>query len=309
MEETKEKSDIRYININGYQIGIYEQGYIKRIKGLYGFIYVTTNLINGRKYVGQTKRDKKGNWKSYLGSGTILKLAIKKYGRENFHREIIDIAFNKNELNYLERYYTILFNSVEDNTWYNIIYGGISGVHDKYGKDNPSSREVICLNTNEVFETEKQACDKYGLNHGSLSETCNGRRYYCGELNGEKLAWMFLDEYDEDEAKERLLLSNSKVDRSGANNPMYGKRGKLSPNYGKVRDGMLGGNNPSARKIVCLTTNEIFDTATEGAKKYNTNLAHVISCCRGKLQSSGKLEDGTKLRWAYYEEVENDKNK
>lgn len=43
----------------------------------YGFIYITTNLINGKKYIGQ----KKGYNDTYLGSGKILKLAIKKYGR------------------------------------------------------------------------------------------------------------------------------------------------------------------------------------------------------------------------------------
>lgn len=39
----------------------------------YGFIYITTNLINGKKYIGQ----KKGYNDTYLGSGKILKLAIK----------------------------------------------------------------------------------------------------------------------------------------------------------------------------------------------------------------------------------------
>lgn len=308
MEDIKEKDNIRYTNIEGYKINIYEPEYIKRIKNLYGFIYVTTNLINGKRYVGQTKRDKKGNWKYYLGSGTILKLAIEKYGKENFKKEIIDIAFNKKELNRLEKYYTILFNSVDNDNWYNIIYGGRNTNKDKLGKDNPSARAVICLNTNEVFDTEKQACEKYNLNRGALSETCNGKRYYCGKLNREKLAWMFLDEYTEKEAMERLILADSKPDRTGSNNPMYGKRGILHHSYGKILERMKGSKNPSARKIVCLTTNEVFDTATEGANKYNTDLSHIISCCKGKLRSSGKLEDGTKLQWAYYEDIINEEN-
>ena len=56
----------------------------------YGFIYITTNNINGKKYIGQKKYDKEGKWKTYLGSGIILNRAIKKYGAENFSKEIIE---------------------------------------------------------------------------------------------------------------------------------------------------------------------------------------------------------------------------
>ena len=57
---------------------------------MYGFIYITTNHINGKKYIGQKKYDKSGKWKKYLGSGLALKNAITKYGVENFSKEIIE---------------------------------------------------------------------------------------------------------------------------------------------------------------------------------------------------------------------------
>ena len=51
-----------------------------------GFVYETTNNINGKRYVGlSTKSTEDG----YLGSGTLIKAAIEKYGRENFSREIL----------------------------------------------------------------------------------------------------------------------------------------------------------------------------------------------------------------------------
>ena len=40
---------------------------------MYGFIYETTNNVNGMKYIGQKAYDKRGNWKTYLGSGVYLK--------------------------------------------------------------------------------------------------------------------------------------------------------------------------------------------------------------------------------------------
>jgi hypothetical protein len=48
-------------------------------------IYITTNLINGKQYIGLHSK----NNKSYLGAGTLLLKAIKKYGKENFSKEIL----------------------------------------------------------------------------------------------------------------------------------------------------------------------------------------------------------------------------
>ena len=65
---------------------------------MYGYIYETTNLINGKKYIGKHKSNKFDTW--YLGSGIVLKKAIKKYGRENFQTIIIEkIYTNKDDLN------------------------------------------------------------------------------------------------------------------------------------------------------------------------------------------------------------------
>lgn len=132
-DNTKE---IEVIEIEGYKIGTYEVEYIEQIKGLYGFVYVTTNLINRKKYVGQKKiKNKSVNWKEYLGSGTVFRKAIEKYGVENFQRVIIDIAFNKKELDNLEKYYTYLFNVVENSMWYNLCYGGRSNSGYKYTEE------------------------------------------------------------------------------------------------------------------------------------------------------------------------------
>ena len=55
---------------------------------MYGFIYITTNHINGKKYIGQRKYDKQGKWKEYLGSGVVLSKAIKKYGIEKMYERL-----------------------------------------------------------------------------------------------------------------------------------------------------------------------------------------------------------------------------
>lgn len=59
-------------------------------------IYKTTNLLNGRFYIGMhsTKNPDDG----YLGSGKRLKAEVKKHGRENFKREILEILPTRNAL-------------------------------------------------------------------------------------------------------------------------------------------------------------------------------------------------------------------
>ena len=66
------------------------------------------------------------------------------------------------------------------------------------------------------------------------------------------------------------------------------------PNTIKVKSDLTGANNPSARRVICLTTNEVFDTMKEACKKYGINPSNLSSCCRGKLKTTGGM------RWKYY---------
>lgn len=56
---------------------------------MYGYIYKTTNLVNGKIYVGQHKAAifEPNN---YMGSGKILHSAIQKYGIDAFRQELIE---------------------------------------------------------------------------------------------------------------------------------------------------------------------------------------------------------------------------
>jgi group I intron endonuclease len=95
----------------------------------YGFIYITTNLINGKKYIGQKMF--RISWQDYLGSGKYFLKAVKKYGKENFSREIIAIAYSKEELDKLEIEFIKKHNAVESKDYYNLAFGGesITGLH------------------------------------------------------------------------------------------------------------------------------------------------------------------------------------
>lgn len=88
------------------------------------FIYITTNLINNKKYIGQHIGYSQDN---YLGSGVELIKAIKKYGRENFRREILCFCSTQEEMDEKEMYYIKKYNAVKNPNFYNISEGGKGG--------------------------------------------------------------------------------------------------------------------------------------------------------------------------------------
>ena len=103
-------------------------------------IYKITNLISGKIYIGQdSKNDPK-----YLGSGLIMKRAIRKYGNKNFTKEIIDEANNKKELDYKEIYWIKYYNSNEGQIGYNITDGGGGCLGCKHSDE---SKERMSINT------------------------------------------------------------------------------------------------------------------------------------------------------------------
>ena len=53
---------------------------------MFGYIYKITNTLNNKIYIG--KREKSSLDENYWGSGKHIKYAIKKYGTDNFNREI-----------------------------------------------------------------------------------------------------------------------------------------------------------------------------------------------------------------------------
>lgn len=88
-----------------------------------GFIYITTNLINNKKYIGKSTK----GLKNYLGSGKTLLKAIDKYGKHNFVRDILAYGKDNEDLADLERYYIDYYNAQKSELFYNITCGGDGG--------------------------------------------------------------------------------------------------------------------------------------------------------------------------------------
>ena len=92
------------------------------------YIYLITNNINKKTYVGQRKCpiDEIPETDDYMASGVYLHEAYKKYGVENFSKEILAICHSKQTVNILEIAYIELYRSI-GKAEYNIAKGGNNG--------------------------------------------------------------------------------------------------------------------------------------------------------------------------------------
>ena len=241
---------------------------------MYGFIYITTNHVNGKQYIGQRKYDKQGKWKEYLGSGIILSRAIEKYGLENFSKEIIEECKTKKILNDREIYWINYYNAVESDNFYNIASGGdggntIAGYTDdqrnllstklsnmrkgivNIGKNNGNSRRVICINTMKIFDTINEASIYYNVDKDAIQQCCSdaNKRKTAGEINGERMIWEY---YDENKNYEFVPF-------------------KRDYKY---------------KQILCLDNNIIYNSVHEASKNTGCSIVGIRHCCTGYLKTT-----------------------
>lgn len=134
---------------------------------IYAIIYLITNLINGKQYVGFTKQTLKRRWQGHTyqarkGSNLALHNAIRKHGPENFKIEEIYCSVNIDEtLNIKEREYIEKYNTLSPDG-YNMSLGGeavmMGRTHTQEAKDKISKK-----NSGRKFSQEHR--DKIGAFH------------------------------------------------------------------------------------------------------------------------------------------------
>lgn len=173
---------------------------------MYGYIYLTTNLVNKKIYVGQKKSEIfLGN--KYLGSGFMLARAIKKYGRNNFNVELLEFCESKLELNEREVFYIAYYNSTNSDIGYNIATGGQGG--DLGPEVNKRISKAV---TGIPCSEEKK--EKLRIANTGKKASLETRRKQSQKQKGRKRS---------DETKRKMSESAKKLDRSNRVNPTKGK--------------------------------------------------------------------------------------
>lgn len=218
-----------------------------------GIIY-SYQSPSGKFYIGQTTRENKRKWehKNNAERGVKTKFydAIRKYGYNNFiYTKIFETSSkNKNNikviLDVLEEFYIGKYNSIENG--YNICKGGGGTLGLKAWNKGISCKD----------ETKKK-----------ISKANKGKPSWNKGLKAT--------------LEQRIKLSNS---HKGV---ISGKKGKqlTEEQRNKVSLGLKkyfeDKTTPNARKIICIETNEIFDSIRQASIKMGcNNISDVLRCKR-----------------------------
>jgi len=97
-----------------------------------GFVYLITNLITNRKYIGKKsfwtrRKDRKtgrrktleSNWKNYFGSCDSLIQDVKDLGKDQFRKEILYLCPHKKSMSYFETLEQFTRNVLLEESYYN----------------------------------------------------------------------------------------------------------------------------------------------------------------------------------------------
>lgn len=240
------------------------------------YIYLTTNLVNGKKYIGQHygRLDDK-----YFGSGVIITKAIAEYGKENFIKEILEIT-TQEQIDEVEKYYIQKYNAVEDDNFYNISDGGQNGNGWKYAHqywlEHPKeAKRVQEHNIQQVQQWWKEHPEEQEINKQRLLENSTKWR----------------QEHPK-EVQKHMKKVNQAKEKWQQEHP--------EEHQNQIDEWRMAGSKANSKKVLCITTNEEFESASAAGRFYNIPQPNISKCCRGERNSAGKHpETGEKMVWKY----------
>ena len=132
-----------------------------------------------------------------------------------------------------------------------------------------SCKAVVCMSTGEIFESILQAHQQYpNISISQISGCCHHRNHIGGVVDGQKMIWMFLNEYEQMSIDQIDIYKTQAIDKA------------INRNYRK-------------RRVICVTTGLSFDSLTEAGKYYNLSPSYISSVCG----NSTKTTHG--LAWQY----------
>jgi group I intron endonuclease len=222
-------------------------------------IYKTTNQINGKIYIGQDTN----NDPSYIGSGKIIKEAIKKYGKSNFTKEILEECETVDLLNEREIYWISVFNSTDREIGYNILNGGLGCKGFKQTeeaiakmKENSNSEKFKNIMRSEevrkkisegqkksklkkALHSSKEYREKMRISMTGKPQSSEKRKKISDKLKGVPKTKEHIENF------KKSLIEGGKL--LGENNPFYNKK-HTEETKKKIKDSLKKYNNDRKNK-------------------------------------------------------------
>lgn len=224
-------------------------------------IYQIRNLINGKKYIGQSidlERRKKDHFRYLKGNyhkNIHLQNAYNFYGQENFVFEVLVYCeSNKEELTKREQFFV---DSESQENLYNIL--------------------IKCVNSNLGVGFSEETKKKLSKSRSGKNNPMWGKHHI--EESKKKMSEALLGRKVSEETKQKI--SKNHADVSGKNNPNYGKFGEDNPLYGrrhteetkeKMSKARSGKNNPWYGKHHTKETKEKMSKSNSGENNGGSKL-------------------------------------
>ncbi len=206
-------------------------------------IYLTTNLVNGKQYIGKDRN----NNPHYLGGGVLLKEDIQKLGKTNFRKEILEVCSSLDELKQREVYWLKYYNAAENTGFYNL-------TNKSGGSDNGPTKTQKYLDRGKKISTSRK-----GKTYPLASEAQHG-------LKKPKVSKALTGKLKSEKHKKNLSESKKGIPSKRKGKPDYKQRGKPKPGAGRKGGNPLG--RTTGRKVLNVETGEVFDTVKECMDKF-----------------------------------------
>ena len=145
-------------------------------------VYIHTNKINGKVYIGITRQKPERRWQNGFGyADTYFGNAINKYGWDNFEHNVIVTNVSKEKACKIEQNLIALYKSDDKVHGYNIAKGGqtCDCLTGKCGEEHPNHQRVKMIEpqtgkTIRIFGAQSEAARELGISRKGITKACQG---------------------------------------------------------------------------------------------------------------------------------------
>ena len=243
----------------------------------YHFIYKTTNKLNGKYYIGMHSTDNLND--GYLGSGNRLRYSVRKYGEENFEREILEFVDSREELKKREEE-VVNLDEIAKKDCMNLTIGGEGGDRRTGKKHKKESIEKIRSSLKGKTKSEETK--------NKIRQSSKGRGL------GKKLSQEIKDKISLSKkgipSKLKGVPRSEEVKRKISENLKGKNTGKRKPMTEEVKNKIgIANKYKCTKKVVQINKKgnvvRVWNSISEAEKELGTY--HIGKVCNGIRKTSG----------------------